>query len=224
MKKLLMVTLAGAVVAASGCTTTEASRSLSVAKVQSSSITPVRGAKIAVSVGKFENRSSFGRGVFSDGVDRLGGQAQTSLVAHLQQSRRFSVLDRTNMAETAQEAMISGKKQQLKGARFVLTGDVTDFGRKVVGDQQLFGILGRGKSQVAYAKVTINVVDASTSEVVYSAGGAGEYSLSSREVVGFGSTSSYDATLNGKVLDLAMRDAVDGLAFAVDSGEWGGSK
>ena len=99
-----------------------------------------------------------------------------------------------------------------------MTGDVTEFGRKEVGDHQLFGILGRGKQQVAYAKVALNVVDVKTSEVVYSAQGAGEYSLSNREVVGFGSTASYDSTLNGKVLDLAIREAVDNLVGGVESG------
>jgi curli biogenesis system outer membrane secretion channel CsgG len=102
----------------------------------------------------------------------------------------------------------------------VITGSVAEFGRKEVGDQQLFGILGRGKSQVAYAKVALNVVDVNTSEVVYSAQGAGEYELSSREVIGFGSTASYDSTLNGKVLDLAMREAINKLSAAIDSGAW----
>jgi curli biogenesis system outer membrane secretion channel CsgG len=99
-----------------------------------------------------------------------------------------------------------------------VTGDVTEFGRKEVGDRQLFGILGRGKEQIAYAKVTLNVVNTQTSEVIYSSQGAGEYSLSNREVVGFGTTASYDFTLNGKVLDLAIREAVDNLAKAVDAG------
>jgi len=101
-----------------------------------------------------------------------------------------------------------------------VTGDVTEFGRKETGDQQLFGILGRGKEQVAYAKVALNVVNISTSEVVYSVGGAGEYKLSNREVIGFGGTASYDSTLNGKVLDLAMREAVNKLTSAIDSGAW----
>ena len=82
----------------------------------------------------------------------------------------------------------------------------------------MFGILGRGKEQIAYAKVTVTIVNVQTSEVVFSAQGAGEYSLSNREVVGFGSTASYDSTLNGKVLDLAIREAVDNLSKAVDSG------
>jgi len=124
------------------------------------------------------------------------------------------------MGEIQQEAAIKGKAQSLKGADFVVTGDVTEFGRKEVGDRQLFGILGRGKSQVAYAKVALNVVNISTSEVVYSSQGAGEYALSNREIIGFGGTASYDSTLNGKVLDLAMREAVNKLVSAVDTGAW----
>jgi curli biogenesis system outer membrane secretion channel CsgG len=171
-------------------------------------------------VGKFDNRSSFLRGVFSDNVDRLGSQAQTVLVTHLQQSRRFNVLDRTNMSEIKAEAELQKKTQTLKGAAFVVTGDVTEFGRKDVGDKQLFGILGRGKTQIAYAKVNLNIVNTMTSEVVFSSQGAGEYSLSEREIIGFGGTAGYDSTLNGKVLDLAIRDAVNNLVAGIDSGAW----
>lgn len=182
---------------------------------------PYAGVRLPVSVGKFDNRSSFMRGVFSDGTDRLGSQAKTTLIAHLQQSQRFRVLDRDNMSETLQEARIRGQNQTLKGADFVVTGDISEFGRKEVGDVQLFGIAGRGKSQVAYAKITLNIVNTSTSEIVFSARGAGEYALSNREVLGFGGTASYDSTLNGKVLDLAMREAVDTLAAGMDAGRWG---
>ncbi len=49
------------------------------------------------------------------------------------------------MSETRQEAGLSGQAQKLKGADYVITGDVTEFGRKEVGDHQLFGILGKGK-------------------------------------------------------------------------------
>ena len=161
------------------------------------------------------------RGVFSDGVDRLGSQAKTALISHLQQSQRFAVQDRDNMTETGQEAKIAGTAQQLRSANFVVTGDITEFGRKEVGDHQLFGLLGRGKSQIAYAKVTLNIVNSLTSEIVFSARGAGEYELSNREVLGFGGTASYDATLNGKVLDLAMREAVNNLVSARDAEQWG---
>lgn len=202
-----------------GCAT-ESSRTVEVAKVQAAS-TPAQGPRIPVAVGKFDNRSNYMMGVFSDGIDRLGSQAKTSLVAHLQQSQRFNVLERENMSEISQEAKLRGATQSLRGASFLITGDITEFGRKEVGDQQLFGILGRGRAQIAYAKITLNVVNTLTSEVVYSARGAGEYELSTREVVGFGGSAGYDATLNGKVLDLAMRDAVDNLVGARDAAKWG---
>ncbi|ENO87417.1 CsgG/HfaB family protein [Thauera linaloolentis] len=211
-------TLAAAVFLAAGCAT-EQHRTLEVPKVAAAG-TPYSGQRSLIAVGKFDNRSSFMRGIFSDNVDRLGSQAKTILITHLQQTGRFNVLDRDNMPEIKQEAELSGAAQKLKGAAYVITGDVAEFGRKETGDRQLFGILGRGKSQVAYAKVNLNVVDVASSEVVFSTQGAGEYSLDNREVVGFGGTASYDSTLNGKVLDLAMREAVNRLVEGIESGAW----
>jgi curli biogenesis system outer membrane secretion channel CsgG len=179
-----------------------------------------RGPRSTLMVGKFDNRSSYMRGLFSDGVDRLGGQAKTILIGHLQETGRFNVVDRENMDEIAREAKIRGQQQTLKGADFALTGDVVEFGRKEVGDRQLFGILGSGKQQVAYSKVTVNVVNVLTSEVVYSVQGAGEYALSNREVLGFGGAAGYDSTLNGKVLDLAIREAINRLVEGVEQGKW----
>jgi len=214
----VVAALAGLILA--GCAT-ESSKKVEVQQTEAAKTAAYyNGPRSSIAVGKFANRSSYQRGIFSDGEDRLGSQAKTILITHLQQTNRFSVLDRDNMEEAKQEAEIRGETQELKGAAYVLTGDVTEFGRKETGDQQLFGLLGRGKKQIAYAKVSVNVVDIRTSEVVYSAQGAGEYQLSDREIVGFGSTSSYDSTLNGKVLDLAIREAVDRLTEAIDSGIW----
>ena len=98
-------------------------------------------------MGKFDNRTDFLRGVFSDGVDRLGGQAKTILTSHLQRTGRFQVMDRQNLSEIAQEAAFNKQANKIKGARYVVTGDVTAFGRKVTGDQQLFGILGAARSR-----------------------------------------------------------------------------
>lgn len=201
-----------------GCAT-ERSQSLAVQKVDSAQQV-YNGVRTPIAIGKFDNRSSYLRGVFSDGVDRLGGQAKTTLITHLQQTNRFNVMDRDNLPELRQEADYKKQAQAIKGADYIITGDVTEFGRKETGDRQLFGILGRAKTQVAYAKVNLNVVNINTSEVVFSSQGAGEYSLSNREVVGFGGTASYDSTLNGKVLDLAIREAVNTLVTAIDSGAW----
>jgi curli biogenesis system outer membrane secretion channel CsgG len=224
LKNLFPLKVAGttsavlAVVILSGCAT-ESHQALETAKPVSAG-TVYTGPKSTLVVGSFDNRSGYMRGLFSDGVDRLGGQAKTILIGHLQETGRFNVVDRANMNEIAFEAKLSGKEQTLKGADFAVTGDVVEFGRKEVGDQQLFGILGSGKNQMAYSKVTLNIVDVLTSEVVYSAQGAGEYSLSNREVIGFGGTAGYDSTLNGKVLDLAIREAINRLVEGLEQGKW----
>lgn len=201
-----------------GCAT-ETSNTVTPLKVNSAN-TSYTGQKSSLAIGKFDNRSTFMTGMFASGVDRLGAQSRTILITHLQQSNRFSVMDRDNLNEIKEEARLSGRAQQLKGAAYVITGDVTEFGRKETGDQQLFGILGRGKTQIAYSKVSLNVIDPVTSEVIFSVQGAGEYALSNREVIGFGGTTGYDSTLNGKVLDLAIREAVNRLVDGIEQGAW----
>jgi len=138
---------------AGGCAV-ERSEALAVPAVASAGI-PYQGPRSQISVGKFDNRTDYLRGIFSDGVDRLGGQAKTILISHLQRTGRFQVMDRENLSEIAQEAGFNKQAPQIEGARYIVTGDVTAFGRRVTGDHFLFGILGRGKKQMAYAKVDV---------------------------------------------------------------------
>jgi curli biogenesis system outer membrane secretion channel CsgG len=182
--------------------------------------TPYSGPRHPLALGSFQNRSPYLQGVFSGGQDPLGSQARTILQTHLAETGRFDVLDRGNMEQIAREAQLAGTEQRIEGARYVVAGEVTEFGRKNTGDQVLFGIGGRGAEQVAYAKVAINIVDVATSRVVYTSQGAGEYALSSREILGTGGSAGYDSTLNGKVLDLAITDAVNRLVTGLEHGEW----
>jgi curli biogenesis system outer membrane secretion channel CsgG len=186
--------------------------------------TPYQGTKQPIVVGAFENSSPYLRGIFSDGQDRLGGQAKTILKTHLAQTGRFILYDRDQSSETAKEAALSGRAQQLAGAKVVLAGEVTEFGRRETGGHALFGILGRGKEQLAYSKVSLNVIDVPRSEVIFSVQGAGEYALNDSEILGFGSSSAYDSTLNGKVLNLAITNAVEKLVAGMESGQWSPSE
>ena len=201
-----------------GCVT-ESNRSLEVEKPLAASIF-YSGPRASMAVGNFDNRSGFLRGIFTDGEDRLGDQAKTILITHLSQTNHFTVLDRDNMEAMRREAEILGEAQELMGAYYLVTGDVSEFGRREVTDYQFFGIFGRGKKQIAYSKVNLNIVDIRSSAVVYSVQGAGEYELSDREVLGFGTAAGYDSTLNGKVLDLSIREAVDRLIEAINNGAW----
>jgi curli biogenesis system outer membrane secretion channel CsgG len=201
------------------CTTTESHKTLTPQTVETYR-TAYSGEKTVMVVGQFQNRSNYLQGVFSSGVDYLGNQAKTILKTHLQQTNRFNIVDRENMPRLAEEAKLSGVTQKLQGARITITGDVTEFGRKNTGDRGLFGIVGSAKTQTAYAKVALNLVDVTTSEIIYSTQGAGEYALSNREVLGTGSTAGYDSTLNGKVLNLAITEAVNNMVRDLQNGVW----
>lgn len=110
MKSKISAVLACTALLGLGACATESSRTVAIQKVESAS-RPYAGVRAPIAVGKFDNRSSYMRGIFSDGVDRLGGQAKTILITHLQQTNRFSVLDRDNMAEMKQEAALGQKTQ-----------------------------------------------------------------------------------------------------------------
>ena len=216
MKKLYITLLCSGLLSACATESSQIIDSPKVATYQQA----YQGTKAPLVVGKFDTRGNLGGGIFSNGNNQLISQAKTILMTDLQQTGRFTVLDRTNMDEIRSEANYKGIQQSLKGARYIVTGDITEFGRKNVGDQQLFGLLGQGKTQVAYAKVTLNIVDVKTSEIVYSSQGAGEFKMSTREILGTGGYAGYDGTLNGKVLDLAIREAVNNLVNGIEQGQW----
>lgn len=218
LKTLISAAILSAGALLAGCAT-ETHQAVVSEKVETFG-TNYTGEKHVLVVGTFQNHSTYLQGLFSSGNDELGNQAKTILKTHLQQTNRFSVVDRENMERLAEEARISGVQQNLTGARYAVTGDVSEYGRKTTGDQQLFGILGAGKTQTAYAKVSLNIVDVVTSEIIYSTQGAGEYALSTREVAGFGGTAGYDSTLNGKVLNLAITEAVNNLVNDLQRGVW----
>jgi len=216
--KIRLVLALTALIVLSGCAT-ESHRMVASEKVESYGTT-YNGPRTTMVVGNFQNRSRYMQGLFSSNSDRLGNQAKTILKTHLQQTNRFNIMDRESLQQNEQEAKFLGEQQAIKGARYAVTGDVTEFGRKVTGDRQFFGIFGKGKNQTAYAKVSLNIVDVLTSQIVYSTQGAGEYVMSNREVLGFGGTASYDATLNGKVLNFAVKEAVNNMVRDIQNEVW----
>jgi hypothetical protein len=92
----------------SGCAT-ESHQALQVEKPAAAAVT-YQGIRKPIAVGSFDNRSAYLRGIFSDGVGRLGGQAKTILIGHLQETGRFNVLARDDMRHLAEEAKLSGKQ------------------------------------------------------------------------------------------------------------------
>lgn len=65
--------------ALTACSTTETSKTIQAPQVTAATAqVKYTGAKTAVSIGKFDNRSSYMRGIFSDNVDRLGGASKNN--------------------------------------------------------------------------------------------------------------------------------------------------
>ncbi|SFV86731.1 Probable lipoprotein [hydrothermal vent metagenome] len=218
-KKLMLSIVVITLLNLFGCVAQETHKTITPERVKSSQQT-YNGVRADVAIGLFQNRSDYMRGLFSSNTDKLGNQSKTILKTHLQQSHYFNVMDRQNLKGNTQEAKRLNLEQNIKGARYTITGSITEFGRKVTGHKMLFGILGSGKKQSAYAKVSLNIVDVLTSQIIYSVQGAGEYTLSNEELIGFGGHAGYDATLNGKVLNLAIMEAVNNMVSDRQNGVW----
>jgi curli biogenesis system outer membrane secretion channel CsgG len=202
-----------------GCSAHETHRSLEPVEIRSTNH-ETAAHPVAVAVGDFVNRSTYMNGLFSDGTDRLGKQAEQILVTHLSDSGAFTVVDRRNLAALEREAQFNGKKTAIQGAQALITGAVTEFGRKETGTKSLGGLIHKTKTQSLYAKVSLSVVDGTTSQVMHTYQGAGEYDVTNKEVLGFGGTAGYDGTLADKVLNLAIMEAVQRMVEGRERAEW----
>jgi len=204
-----------------GCSARESNNTIAVQSVAARG-TVYTGPKQRLVIGKFENRSPYMNGMFADNNDRLGAQARQILMTHLSQSGRFTLMDRGNMEELTAEANYSGAGQKITGGEIVITGAVTEFGRRETGRQD--SIVHKSKTQTAYGKISVSIVDVATSRVLFSCQGAGEFHMTNRDVLGFGSRAGYDATLVDKVLNLATIEVVNHLVEGLESGEWEAAK
>ena len=98
-RKAIRALLSLLVAVALAACATESHRALEPPKPASAG-TAYTGPRNTLMVGKFDNRSSYMRGLFSDGVDRLGGQAKTILIGHLQETGRFVPVKLVTMKPT----------------------------------------------------------------------------------------------------------------------------
>lgn len=200
------------------CAANETHRTLVPETIQNSQ--GFNGKTARVSIGQFINRSTYMNGIFADSGDKLGQQAQQILTTHISGSPAFILADRRNMAALADEAKYSKTTQNITGAEAVITGAVTEFGRKETGTRSLGGLIHKTKTQTLYAKVSLSMVDVKTSVVKATYQGAGEYNLTNKEVLGIGGYAGYDSTLADKVLNLAIMEAIKRTVEGREAREW----
>ncbi|MGH8558744.1 MAG: CsgG/HfaB family protein, partial [Methylococcales bacterium] len=105
-------------------------------------------------------------------------------------------------------------KQNLVGVDALILGSVAELGRDETGGTWL---IGKKRTQRARARVVLRLVDPKTGLVFYSEEGSGDASLSSNSTLGFGGTTGFDSTLEGKAIDAALVNMMNNVIRTLDS-------
>lgn len=184
---------------------------------QETQIPKVKSYKRRVTIGRFTNETTYGKGLLRDAdLDPLGKQASDILASDLVRSGRFLVFERPDLGKLLNEQQLTGQSD-LVGADTVIIGSVSEFGRTTQGTK---GFLSSTKLQRVNAKVNIRLVDPKTGHVFFSTTGAGEANSESGEVAGFGSKADYDATLNDRAIRASIADVIDSLINKLETQPW----
>ncbi|WP_447983901.1 CsgG/HfaB family protein [Nitrospira sp. Nam74] len=197
-----------------------------------SSSSPSAAARILkqkVAVARFTNEarsmspSLFGEAYNRDpSFDRLGKQAADMLSTELTRSGKFIVLERQDLNKLEAESELMGLsheqfKQSMVGVDALIFGSIAEFGRKDVGEVQMFS---RSRQQIAHAKVNARLVDPRTGHAFFSDDGAGDATLEQSTILGLGDRATFDSTLNDKALSAAVVNLVDKLINKLADKPW----
>lgn len=119
--------------------------------------------KRKVAIGRFSNETQYGKGLFYNREnDPMRKQAMDILSAKLASSGKFILLERDDLDVLVQEA---GAEMQKIGADYIILGSITEFGRKIEGDNKVFSST---KTQTVEAGVSIRLVDVASGMIIYS--------------------------------------------------------
>lgn len=176
------------------------------------------GLKRKIAIGRMTNETRYGRSLLRDDHNDTVGKQLTDMLSNaLTESGNFMVFERPDLGRLQDEAKLVGAKLNVIGVDALIIGSLTEFGRKTVGET---GFLSSTKRQVAEAKVEFRLVDVKTGQVFHTATGAGQASIEKGSVAGFGSTASYDATLNDKAIKQAISEAVNSFSQTLMARQW----
>lgn len=168
----------------------------------------VQTLKRTVAIARFSNETQYAKGIFYDKAnDPIAKQAIDILSTKLAASNKFILFERNDMDKIIEEMKIGNMDNAQKvGADYLIVGSVTEFGRKNVGDVNVFS---NSKTQVVQAGVSLRLVDVSTGQIIYSEEAKGEAETTSKTVMGLGERVDYDATLSDKAISAALSKLVE---------------
>lgn len=161
-----------------------------------------KGLKRKVAIARFTNETNYGRSFLIDqDANPIGKQAVDILSKKLLDTGKFILLERADLGKINEELGLASLEPLRASADYLIVGSITAFGRKTEGE---VGVFTRKKRQIAFAKVTIRLIDVQSGAIVYAEEGSGEAFSEQKTAVGLGPTAGYDSTLNDQVLDAAI--------------------
>ncbi len=165
-----------------------------------------RTIKRKVAIGRFTNETQYAKGLFYDrDNDPMRKQAMDILSSRLASTGKFILLERDDLDVLVAEA---GGAMSKIGADYIILGSITEFGRKVEGEQKVFS---SSKTQTVEAGVSIRIVEASTGLIIYSDEGKGFAETTSKQTLGIGGQAGFDATLSDKAISAAISQLVENI-------------
>lgn len=174
------------------------------------------GPKHRIAIASFEDKSGYGSNLFGT-IDDLGKQSSDILASHLIKSGQFVILEREKLGDLKNENQLQGKESGFVGVTALVFGSVTEFGTKT---EHMDKGLSKSKMQTAHAKVTIRLVDPATGQAFYAEFGEAEAQNETNQVLGFGSSSGYDATLTDRALNGAITKLTGNILKTLKGRPW----
>lgn len=178
------------------------------------------GLKRKVAIARFTNETRYGQSFFVDkNNDKIGKQAMDILSTKLFQSGKFIMLERADLSKVDKELKMGHRAKLDNSADYLILGSITEFGRKETSD---VGVFSRVKTQEAFAKVHIRIVDVSTGLIIYSEEGKGTSFSEEGTVMGVGGKAGYNGQLNDKAIDAAISDLTSNIIENMLDKPWKG--
>ena len=220
-KNLMILSLS--VIIFSGCSTTTPN----IVKVEKATVSQpqiimkndVPSLKRKVAIARFGNEAQYGKSALFGLNNNYNAEKQATdiLSAKLANSGKFILLERSDINKINDELSINNLKSLKIGADYLIVGSVSEFGRKNISDT---GVFSRSKIQVAYAKVSVRLIDVKTGQIIFAQEGAGEAKSEAGTAFGVGKHVGYDSTLNDKAISTAISSVVDGIMQNLLSKPW----
>lgn len=170
--------------------------------------------KRIVTIGRFTNETQYGKGAFYNrDNDPMRKQCIDLLTAKLAATGKFILVEMEDVS-TDSLAGLNGIH-----ADYVITGSLTQFGRKNEGHERVFT---SEKTQTVEAGVSVRMVDVSSRLIVYADEAKGFAETTTKTTLGIGGTAGFDATLSDKAISAAMTQLVENIVNKCMDRPWRG--